>query len=43
MVREAVLEGDVMAKRAGIFVESGFFASFLDIICFFKAYVIGEQ
>jgi hypothetical protein len=43
MVREVVLEGDVMAKRAGILVKQRVFASFLDIVCYFKAYVIGEN
>jgi hypothetical protein len=41
MVREAVLEGDVMAKRAGILVESRFFCPFLEYQLFFKAHVIG--
>jgi hypothetical protein len=43
MVREAVLKGDVMAKRAGILAEGRFFCPFLEYKLFFKAYVIGEQ
>jgi hypothetical protein len=43
IAREVVLEGDVMAKRAGILVESRFFCPFLEYQLFFKAYVIGEQ
>ena len=41
MVREAVLEGDVMAKRAGILVENRFFCPLLEYQLFFKAHVIG--
>jgi hypothetical protein len=38
-----VLKGHVMAKRAGILVEGGFFHQFLEYKLFFKAYVIDEQ
>jgi hypothetical protein len=43
MVREAVLEGDVMAKRAGILAESRFVCPFLEYQLFFKAHVIEEH
>jgi hypothetical protein len=38
-----VLKGHVIAKRAGILAESGFFHPFLEYKLFFKAYVIDEQ
>jgi hypothetical protein len=43
MVREAVLEGHVMAKRAGILVESGFFHPFWNINYFLRLTSLGSN
>ena len=43
MVREAVLERHVMAKRAGILVESGFFTRFWNINYFLRLTSLGSN